>query len=66
MTLKGLKVAPYYGCLLLRPPEVGLDDPESPTILRDFLETWSKPTSFFKISKRCKTSTSPLYFTSSL
>ncbi len=39
MTLKGLKVAPYYGCLLLRPPEVGLDDPESPTILRDFLES---------------------------
>ena len=28
--LKGLKVAPYYGCLLLRPPaEIGLDDPTS-------------------------------------
>lgn len=39
MTLKGLKVAPYYGCLLLRPPEVGLDDSESPTILKDFLES---------------------------
>lgn len=37
--LKGLKVAPYYGCLLLRPPEVGLDDPENPTILKDFLES---------------------------
>ena len=35
--LKGLKVAPYYGCLLLRPPEVGIDDPERPTILKDFL-----------------------------
>jgi heterodisulfide reductase subunit B len=32
--LKGLKVAPYYGCLLLRPQsEIGLDDPDSPTIL---------------------------------
>jgi len=39
MPLKGLKVAPYYGCLLLRPAEVGLDDPESPTILKDLLES---------------------------
>lgn len=37
--LKGLKVAPYYGCLLLRPPEIGLDDPENPTILEDFLQS---------------------------
>lgn len=37
--LKGFKIAPYYGCLLLRPPEVGLDDPENPVILRDFLES---------------------------
>ena len=36
--LKGLKVAPYYGCLLLRPPaEIGLDDPDQPTILADLL-----------------------------
>lgn len=36
--LRGLKVAPYYGCLLLRPgSEIGLDDPEEPTILHDCL-----------------------------
>ncbi len=36
--LKGLKVAPYYGCLLLRPPnEIQLDDPEDPHILHDCL-----------------------------
>jgi len=36
--LKGLKVAPYYGCLLLRPPaEIGLDDPDQPTIMADLL-----------------------------
>jgi len=36
--LKGLKVAPYYGCLLLRPAdEMGFDDPERPTILEKFL-----------------------------
>jgi len=32
--LTGLKVACYYGCLLVRPPEVcGFDDPEAPTSL---------------------------------
>lgn len=36
--LTGLKVAPYYGCLLLRPEnEIGLDDPDEPTILHDCL-----------------------------
>jgi heterodisulfide reductase subunit B len=30
--LKGLRIAPYYGCMLLRPKEVGIDDPEGPTI----------------------------------
>jgi heterodisulfide reductase subunit B len=30
-----LKVASYYGCLLVRPKEVGLDDMENPTILDD-------------------------------
>jgi heterodisulfide reductase subunit B len=36
--LQGLKVAPYYGCLLLRPfQEIGLDDPEEPRILDDLL-----------------------------
>ncbi|HOB88825.1 MAG: CoB--CoM heterodisulfide reductase iron-sulfur subunit B family protein [Bacillota bacterium] len=36
--LSGLSVAAYYGCLLLRPPEeVGIDDPEAPTILEEFL-----------------------------
>lgn len=36
--LKGLKVAPYYGCLLLRPQkEIGLDDSDNPHILHDCL-----------------------------
>jgi heterodisulfide reductase subunit B len=26
--LVGLRVAPYYGCMMLRPEEVGIDDPE--------------------------------------
>jgi len=37
--LKGLKIAAYYGCYLVRPPEAtGFDDPENPTILEDLLE----------------------------
>lgn len=38
-SMKGLKVAPYYGCLLLRPQkEIAMDDPDRPTILERFLE----------------------------
>jgi heterodisulfide reductase subunit B2 len=36
--LKNLKVAPYYGCMLLRPKEVAIDDPEDPTIQEELLE----------------------------
>jgi heterodisulfide reductase subunit B len=33
-SLKGLKVASYYGCLLVRPHDItGFDDPENPTSL---------------------------------
>jgi heterodisulfide reductase subunit B len=36
--LKELKVASYYGCLLVRPKEIGFDDMENPTILDDLME----------------------------
>jgi len=36
--LPGLKVAPYYGCMLLRPKgEMQFDDPEQPEIFEDFV-----------------------------
>ncbi len=35
--LKGLRVAPYYGCTLVRPEEVGIDDREQPTVMDDLL-----------------------------
>lgn len=39
-SMKGLRVAPYYGCLLLRPrKEIMLDDPDRPQILERFLES---------------------------
>ncbi len=37
-SLKGKKIASYYGCLLLRPNKVmRMDDPENPTIMEDFI-----------------------------
>ena len=37
-SLKGKKIAAYYGCLLLRPNKVmRMDDPENPTIMEDFI-----------------------------
>ncbi|HDS30681.1 MAG TPA: heterodisulfide reductase, subunit B [Firmicutes bacterium] len=36
--LHGLKIAPFYGCQLLRPSEeIALDDPEDPHLFEDFL-----------------------------
>ena len=35
--LTGMKIMPYYGCMLLRPREVAIDDAEEPTILKDLL-----------------------------
>ena len=38
MPLKGLKVAAYYGCMVLRPPaEVAYDDPDNPRSLDDLM-----------------------------
>ena len=37
--LYGLKVVPYYGCLLVRPPEVtDFDDPDHPYVMAELLE----------------------------
>jgi len=35
--LKGMKIMPYYGCMLLRPREVAIDDAEEPIILSKLL-----------------------------
>ena len=37
--LGGFKVAAYYGCYLVRPPDAaGFDDPENPTIMESLIE----------------------------
>jgi heterodisulfide reductase subunit B len=35
--LKGLKILPYYGCLLLRPRGFGIDNPDNPNIMEELL-----------------------------
>ncbi len=37
-TLDDLVVAPYYGCMLLRPDNVAVDETEDPEIMEDLLE----------------------------
>ena len=40
-SLKGKKIAAYYGCLLLRPNSVmQMDDPENPTIMEDLIKAF--------------------------
>jgi heterodisulfide reductase subunit B len=53
--LRGLRVAPYYGCTLLRPAkEVGLDDPERPTIMHDLLRSLgAEPIDFPFLNECC-------------
>ncbi len=39
-SLAGLRLAPYYGCVMLRPgPEIGLDDPDDPSIIEGLIES---------------------------
>ncbi|MBN1756632.1 CoB--CoM heterodisulfide reductase iron-sulfur subunit B family protein [bacterium] len=51
--LDGLKVAAYYGCLLLRPKEVCIDDPESPTIMEDLIRTTGAEAVPFPYANEC-------------
>jgi heterodisulfide reductase subunit B2 len=53
--VRGLRMAPYYGCLLLRPPaEIGLDDPDAPVLLSDFLRALgAEPVEFPFMTECC-------------
>jgi len=53
LPLQGLRVAPYYGCTLLRPREVAIDSVDDPTILREFLEALGASPVDFPESTRC-------------
>lgn len=52
--LAGLRAAPYYGCLLLRPyEEIGLDNPEAPTVLHDLIRALGATPVDFPYSIEC-------------
>ncbi len=51
--LGGLKIAPYYGCMLLRPKEVGIDDPEEPTVQKNLLGALGAENVDNAYGKRC-------------
>ena len=51
--LRGLKVAPYYGCTLLRPREVAIDSVENPIILHELLDALGATPVDFPESTRC-------------
>lgn len=52
--LKGLKVAAYYGCLLLRPAaDMAFDDPDRPTILEDLFAALGATPVDFPLKAEC-------------
>ncbi|MHB8762984.1 MAG: CoB--CoM heterodisulfide reductase iron-sulfur subunit B family protein [Deferrisomatales bacterium] len=52
--LKGLKVAPFYGCLLLRPKaEMQLDDPDHPSIFEDLIRALGGEPVDFPMKAEC-------------
>jgi heterodisulfide reductase subunit B len=53
LPLRELKVAPYYGCTLLRPREVAIDNVDNPTILHEFLKALGATPVDFTYDTRC-------------
>ena len=51
--LKDLKIAPYYGCTLLRPQEAAIDEVERPTILRQLLQALGAEVVDFPFATEC-------------
>ncbi len=51
--LEGLKIAPYYGCLLLRPRGIGIDDTDNPRILEDLIEALGGEIVDFAYKQKC-------------
>lgn len=52
--LKGLKIAPYYGCLLVRPPQIrSFDDPEHPKSMDRIVEALGGESLHYNDKTRC-------------
>lgn len=52
-SLRGMKVAPYYGCTLLRPKNVAIEPPGHPQLFKEFLETLGASVVEFPASTLC-------------
>ena len=53
-SLKGKKIAAYYGCLLLRPNKVmAMDDPENPTIMENFISALGATPVYYARRNEC-------------
>ena len=53
ISLEGLKVACYYGCTLVRPKEVAIDDTEKPTIMAKAMEAVAATPVTFPFATEC-------------
>lgn len=51
--LKNLKTASYYGCLLVRPKELGFDDMENPVIMENLMAALGAGTIDFPYKTEC-------------
>ncbi|MCC8043477.1 MAG: CoB--CoM heterodisulfide reductase iron-sulfur subunit B family protein [Oscillospiraceae bacterium] len=52
--LTGKKIAPYYGCLLLRPKKVmQMDNPENPKIMEDFIRAIGAEPVIYPLRNEC-------------
>ena len=51
--LRGLRVACYYGCLLVRPPKVACDDPENPQLMERVIEVTKAETVDWGYKNEC-------------
>jgi len=51
--LKGMKFAAYYGCMLVRPEGVGIDDMEEPRIFEDLIDLTGAETVNFPHKTEC-------------
>ncbi len=52
--LSGQKIGAYYGCLLLRPSkQMGLDDPENPTILENLISAMGATPVYYGMRNEC-------------
>ena len=53
LPLKGLKLAPYYGCTLLRPQEAAIDEAERPSLLHKLIQSLGAEAVDFPFATEC-------------